>query len=195
MTVTVNGFSAAELTAIETKTREIGQAIFDHLDRRRPSILQRRWWDDQIMNQAMGDESLKVALFRFVDVLPALRTSDDVVDHLREYLASVWEHVPAAARFALASGSKLSIGRSTIAAAAWRSAMSFARRFIAGTNAREVMAAARRERARQRGFTLDILGEAVTSDAEADRYFHAYCDLMKSIAPDVNGWMLFIKSQ
>ena len=47
------------------------------------------------------------------------------------------------------------------ARAARLSAMDMARRFIAGTNTREVLAAARREREMGRGFTLDILGETV----------------------------------
>jgi RHH-type transcriptional regulator, proline utilization regulon repressor / proline dehydrogenase / delta 1-pyrroline-5-carboxylate dehydrogenase len=51
-----------------------------------------------------------------------------------------------------------------------------------------VLAAAQRERALGRGFTLDILGEAVISDVEAEQYFHAYLDLLESIAPAVNHW-------
>ena len=39
--------------------------------------------------------------------------------------------------------------------------MDLARRFIAGTNTDEVVEAAQRERKLNRGFTLDILGEAV----------------------------------
>lgn len=37
-------------------------------------------------------------------------------------------------------------------------------------------------------FTLDILGEAVISDAEAEQHFHAYVDLLTGVTPTVNGW-------
>ena len=51
-----------------------------------------------------------------------------------------------------------------------------------------MLRAAKRQRKRQRGFTLDILGEAVTSEVEAERYFRAYVDLIESLAPQVNAW-------
>ena len=49
---------------------------------------------------AMRDEGLKVQLFRFVDVLPMLRTNETVVGHLNEYLNEVRSHLPAAVRAA-----------------------------------------------------------------------------------------------
>ena len=63
-----------------------------------------------------------------------------------------------------------SIAGRALAIAARRNAMGHARRFIAGTTLDEVLAAAMRERKLRRAFTLDILGEAVTSETEADRY-------------------------
>ena len=47
-------------------------------------------------------------------------------------------------------------------------------------------AAAMRERKMKRAFTLDLLGEAVTSEPEASRYLRGYIDLIESIAPTVN---------
>ena len=75
-----------------------------------------------------------------------------------------------------------------LAAATRSSASSFARRFIAGTNTEEVVAAARLERQQGRGFTLDVLGEAVTSELEAADYFRAYLELLNNVAPQVNAW-------
>ena len=65
---------------------------------------------------------------------------------------------------------------------------SFARRFIAGANTTEVLAAAMRERKLRRAFTLDILGEAVTSEVEADHYWRLYLGLIEGISPTVNSW-------
>jgi RHH-type proline utilization regulon transcriptional repressor/proline dehydrogenase/delta 1-pyrroline-5-carboxylate dehydrogenase len=45
-----------------------------------------------------------------------------------------------------------------------------------------------RSRELNRGFTLDILGEAVISDREAEEFFHAYTQLIKDFAPEVNAW-------
>ncbi len=59
-------------SAIEADTQEIGRELFARLERRSPSIFERRWWDDRILSWAMADESVKVQMFRFVDVLPML---------------------------------------------------------------------------------------------------------------------------
>ncbi|HTN76179.1 MAG TPA: proline dehydrogenase family protein, partial [Pirellulaceae bacterium] len=181
-------FSQRDLGLIEVKTRAIGRYLFDHLRAEKPGIWQRRWWDDRIMSWSMSDEALKVELFRFVDVLPMLGNSLAVTDHLHEYLDRVRDKLPTSLRLALGLARRTPVTRAAVAGAARLSAMDFARRFIAGTNLREVLAAAQRERKLHRCFTLDILGEAVISDAEADQYFQSYVDLLQGIAPTVNGW-------
>jgi RHH-type proline utilization regulon transcriptional repressor/proline dehydrogenase/delta 1-pyrroline-5-carboxylate dehydrogenase len=72
--------------------------------------------------------------------------------------------------------------------AARRNAAGHARRFISGTTTREVFLAAARERRRKRTFTLDLLGEAVTSDKEAEEHFAAYCELIDKLADKVREW-------
>ncbi|MCA9120911.1 MAG: L-glutamate gamma-semialdehyde dehydrogenase [Planctomycetaceae bacterium] len=183
-------FADRDLAAIEDRTQELGRYLFDHLDEQQPTVLQRRWWDERLMAWAMQDEGLKVQLFRFVDVLPMLKTNEAVVGHLNEYLNEVRSHLPAAVRTALGIGRRTSLTRAAIARLARLSAMDLARRFIAGTNVNEVVEAAQRERREGRGFTLDILGEAVTSDSEAEHFFHAYVNLIESVAPEVNRWPL-----
>ena len=76
--------------------------------------------------------------------------------------------MPAAVRLGLAVATPRSIAGRALALAARKNAMGHARRFIAGTNTAEVLAVAMRERKLRRAFTLDILGEAVTSEIEAD---------------------------
>jgi RHH-type proline utilization regulon transcriptional repressor/proline dehydrogenase/delta 1-pyrroline-5-carboxylate dehydrogenase len=176
------------LAAVEVRTREIGNQLFDDADEDRPSPFHRRWWDDQLMNLTMKDESLKVQLFRFVDVLPMLESSDAVVEHLQEYLGEVRGQLPGTIRAALGIGRRTALTRAAISRLAKLSAMDLARRFIAGTNAREVVESALRERQSDRAFTLDILGEAVTSHREAEQFFRAYVELIEQVAPEVNRW-------
>lgn len=180
--------SKADLAEIESRTQEIGRWLFDHLKIERPHIFQRRWWDDQIMQVAMRDEQLKTELFRFVDVLPMLQTSDDLFNHLMEYLGEARHALPPAASVALGVAEKTPFTRAAVAKAARLSARDFARRFIAGENVREVIDAARRQRELKRAFTLDILGEAVITEVEADKFFQSYADLIENISPVVNEW-------
>src|SRR5579872_4179941 len=91
----------AELDAVETLTQEIGRYLWNHLERRSASLFERRWWDDRILSWAMADESVKVQMFRFVDVLPMLKSREAVTQHLQEYFEEVREHLPWAVRLGL----------------------------------------------------------------------------------------------
>ena len=177
-----------ELSAIERSTQEIGRRIFEQTRHAGPTIVQRRWWDDRIMAWAMADESVKLQMFRFVDVLPMLGDHASISRHLHEYFHDVAQFLPSAVRLGLQWAEPNTIAGRAVAMAARRNALSSARRFIAGTNSQEVLAAARRERKLRRAFTLDLLGEAVTSEPEADRYLHMYLELIRQLAPAVNRW-------
>jgi RHH-type proline utilization regulon transcriptional repressor/proline dehydrogenase/delta 1-pyrroline-5-carboxylate dehydrogenase len=181
-------FSSQDLTRIEATTQEVGRQVFAQISRKRPNLFQRRWWDDRIMAWAMQDESVKVQMFRFIDVLPMLKSREQVTGHLQEYFDEVKQRLPAAVRLGLAMAPPQSITGRALAIAARRNAMSHARRFIAGTTAEEVLAAALRARKNKMAFTMDLLGEAVLTDAEADHYLQATIDLIRNISPTVNSW-------
>lgn len=93
-------FNAA--AAVEASTQELGQRFWRRLERHSPSIFEKKWWDDRILAWAMADESVKVQMFRFIDVLPTLRTRESITRHLqdtstksaatcRERLAWLWK--------------------------------------------------------------------------------------------------------
>ncbi|HEY2759119.1 MAG TPA: L-glutamate gamma-semialdehyde dehydrogenase, partial [Pirellulales bacterium] len=155
---TVEDVSANDLSLIERGTQEVGRRLFERLDIRRPSMWDRRWWDDRIMAWAMNDEAVKVQLFRFIDVLPMLSSPEEISRHLEEYLEDVRDRLPSAARFGLVMTTPTSLGRRGLAALARRNAMTHARRFIAGGNIQEVLAAALAQRRLKRAFTIDVLG-------------------------------------
>lgn len=175
-------------SAVEAETLSIGRHLFENLHRRKPTILERRWWDDRIMNWAMSDESVKVQMFRFVDVLPMLRTHDAVTQHLQEYFEDVRKHLPRAARLVLNVSKPNTILGKALAINARSNARRMAKRFIAGTSVEEVLAAVSRIRRQGFGFTLDLLGEAIISEPEAEKYQHAYLELIEGMSSTVNSW-------
>ena len=177
-----------KLAAIDVLTKTIGQDIFANLADTQPHVWQRRWWDDRLLAWSMRDERLKVQLFRFVDVLPMLDSSDAVMEHLHEYLDSVRDMLPAALNVALGVARRMPFTRAAVARAARISATDFAKRFIAGENIPQVLAAARRERELRRGFTLDLLGETVISELEADQHFHSYLELLEAVTLEAETW-------
>lgn len=174
--------------AVEAETLKIGRDIWDHLERRQPSVFERRWWDDHLLAWGMSDESVKVQMFRFVDVLPMLRTHESITRHLQEYFDEVRRHLPWAVRLGLDVATPNSVLGRALALNARSNARRMAQRFIAGTEVNEVLRAVEQIRKSGFGFTLDLLGEAVISEEEAEKYQHAYLDLIAGLAPHVNNW-------
>ena len=173
---------------INARAAEIGREVWDRLGDRRPSMLEARWWEDHLMQWATEDESIKVQMFRFVDVLPMLKTHESVVRHLEEYFREISGHLPQAARLGLKfSGSNTILSRA-VAYNARRNVGRMARRFIAGETPAEI--APKVESLWNRGFafSLDQLGEAVITDAEADAYQRQYLDLLGTLAPETALW-------
>ncbi len=175
--------------AVEAATQDIGRSLWSHLHRRKPSVFERRWWDDRILSWAMADESVKVQMFRFVDVLPMLRTAASITQHLHEYFEEVRSHLPWAARLGLDVSQPNTILGKALALNARSNAERMAKRFIAGTTVDEVFQSVSKIRRQGFAFTLDLLGEAVISEAEAEQYQEAYLNLIRELAPQVHTWV------
>lgn len=190
--VRMPGSAVAEIAAtadeIERQTQAIGRYLWNHLERGAPSLFDRRWWDDRILSWAMTDESVKVQMFRFIDVLPMLRTPDSIIRHLHEYFDEISDHFPRATRLALEVTTPGTVLGRAVATTARRNAIRMARRFIAGLEVDEVSQTLARLRRQGFAFTLDLLGEAIVSEPEADAYLQSYLDLIQGLAPVVNAW-------
>lgn len=84
---------------IEQKIVERGQEFFNSISGEAPSIFNKGWWTGKVMDWSMKNEDFKVQLFRFVDVLPYLNTSESLLRHIREYFASSGSEVPSVLRW------------------------------------------------------------------------------------------------
>jgi RHH-type proline utilization regulon transcriptional repressor/proline dehydrogenase/delta 1-pyrroline-5-carboxylate dehydrogenase len=173
---------------IETRVQAIGRDLLDRSLAAQPTVLSPDYWAEQAGEWVLADDDLKVRLFRLVDCMPMLDDPAAVDRHLREYLDDgSLEKLPVMLRTALQAARSGILA--PFAARAVRAAMlAQAKRFIAGTTPAEAAQTALRERRRHRGFTLDLLGEAVTSDAEADAYAAAYARLLEELPPDAARW-------
>src|SRR5438046_3132040 len=79
---------------VEALTRRYGREIFARVGRAGPVPFSPAWLDERLMGWTMGDEAVKLQLFRFVDVLPQLRDAASITRHLREYFAEAGDHLP-----------------------------------------------------------------------------------------------------
>ena len=62
-----------------------GGALLEAVERKRLITLGPAWWQERLIEWATQDPEFRVRLLRFVDVLPALRSSDAIASHVRQY--------------------------------------------------------------------------------------------------------------
>ena len=142
--------------------------------------------DEKAMELAAQDAELRAALFRFVDVTPACRTLDDLARHLTDYLEEVDERPPPIEAAMRMSGSKA--GRAALGAAAAAGVRRMAHRFIVGETPRAAVKPIRQLWEHGAAVSLDLLGEATVTQAEADRYAERCMDALETLAEAAPGW-------
>lgn len=152
----------------------------------RPWPLTPAWWDAMAMRWVSRDPDTRLQLFRFVDVIPMLRTSRNVADHFRVYFDRSQGSFPWPIRTAAWLGDTKAAG--LMGRLIRRNVLRMARRFVAGSTIDEILASVRDLRRRGLEFTLDVLGEATISDKEADGYRDEYLALLDRLGPECRSW-------
>ena len=170
------------------RTRAYGREIFGRVEKVGPQAFTPAWFDQLLMDWTMSAEALKVQLFRFVDALPRLHDPAAIAGHLREYLGEAGASVPWWIRYGVRMLPANGFGGRMLAKAARWNAEHLARRFIAGTTVEEALASIKKLRDKSLGFTVDLLGEATITEAEADAVQKQYLDLLAGLPPQVNSW-------
>jgi proline dehydrogenase len=124
--------------------------------------------DEYMMRTAAQDDGLRTALFRFVDVRPACRTRRDVGDHLAALLKDTRPSGrPGRAAGALA---RRRGSRAVVATLAGVGVQRVAHRFIIGHSVPGALPTLAGLWRAGVGASVDLLGEATVSEAEADVY-------------------------
>jgi RHH-type proline utilization regulon transcriptional repressor/proline dehydrogenase/delta 1-pyrroline-5-carboxylate dehydrogenase len=147
--------------------------------------------DDKLMAWGMGNEGLRVQLFRLIDCLPALKSKAEIARHMQEYLASDAVEVSALRSLLNFSTDNPNSLTATAAASALGAAVeSLARRYVSGENLPEAIKNIERLRKERYGFTMDLLGEAVISEVEAQSYFDRYVQMMIDLTVKAKSWQI-----
>ena len=171
------------MSSLQSDVEQRGTRIFELVDKHPDRLFSKAGFYQRLMALSMHDERFKTQLFRFVAVLPSLRRSNEIIQHLEEYFSED--------DFSPLVGMGVSAARLVpwISAPVLRWNVSeMARQFIAGRNGNDVIATLRKRRAQKIGFTVDVLGEAVVSEAEADEHAAFYGDLLEKLARETRDW-------
>ncbi|MCX7594361.1 MAG: proline dehydrogenase family protein, partial [Fischerella sp.] len=175
----------------EAKTQEIARHLLEATQENRnffSALREQMRWDDKLLAWAMSNPGLRVQLFRLIDTLPALRSKSEIAAHLQEYLGDESVELPTALKgmlnFANADSMPGQVAATTFATAV----ETLAHKYIAGENIKQVLKTIERLRKEKIAFTVDLLGEAVITEAEAQSYLERYLDLMQQLQEASKNW-------
>ncbi|HTL17503.1 MAG TPA: proline dehydrogenase family protein, partial [Patescibacteria group bacterium] len=170
----------------DSTVRRWGEKLFSLIDTTdTPTLFSKKGFYGALMEWSMRDEQFKTQLFRFVDVLPTLSSSAEISRHLNEYLGEEQVKLSPALRLGLkaAGGASWLFGSGVKA-----QVTSMARQFMLGNDPREILDILRKLNKQNIAFTVDVLGEAVVSEVEADQYAQRYLELLDILGRDVPNW-------
>jgi RHH-type transcriptional regulator, proline utilization regulon repressor / proline dehydrogenase / delta 1-pyrroline-5-carboxylate dehydrogenase len=169
---------AESYQTMEEKIRRVGSAIQAHMREEVPSLFERKRWLGRVMERVMKDEEFKIRLFRFVDVMPALKSDDLVVRVMKEYFGARDLDLPLIIRRGIERLSQRGVSSFVAARVARTGVEALARQFIAASNPEgsgKELQALRKEGV---NLSIDLLGETVVSDREAEDYKERYIQLL-----------------
>ena len=145
-------------------------------------------WDDKILTWAMSNPGLRVQLFRFIDTLPALQSKPEVARHLQEYLSDESVELPSALKGMLNFANPESPPGQIAATTVSKAVETLAQKYISGENIKQALKTIEKLRKDKMAFTVDLLGEAVITEIEAQSYLESYLKLMEQLAQASQSW-------
>jgi RHH-type proline utilization regulon transcriptional repressor/proline dehydrogenase/delta 1-pyrroline-5-carboxylate dehydrogenase len=172
------GSAGVEQERLEREIRAVGSDLIDRFPpaTRHPI----RALDERAMRASTADAELRAALFRLVDVTPACRSLDDLATHLTAFAEEVDDR-PAPLDAAMKAASTKP-GRVALGAAVAAGVRHMAHRFIAGESPADALGELGRLWHGGIASSVDLLGEATLTAAEADRYAERCVEALETLA-------------
>ncbi|MEH2152933.1 L-glutamate gamma-semialdehyde dehydrogenase [Nostoc sp.] len=180
-----------QTSTYEAKTQEIAKQLLAATQENRSffsSLRDQMRWDDKLLAWAMSNPGLRVQLFRFIDTLPALHSKSEIASHLQEYLGDESVELPAALKGMLNFANPDSVPGQVAATTVGTAVETLAHKYISGENIKQVIKTVERLRKERMAFTIDLLGEAVITEAEAQSYLERYLELMQQLVEASKNW-------
>ncbi len=182
---------AAAGNAYEDQTQAIARELLADSKGKRSLFSKMRdqlKWDDKLLGWTMENPGLRVQMFRLIDCLPALRSKPEIARHLQEYLGDKSVEVPQALKSLLNFADPQSMPANVAATTLSGAVETLARKYIAGENLTQALKSIERLRKQSMTFTMDLLGEAVVTEPEAQAYLDQYLNLMDQLTTAAKQW-------
>ncbi len=175
----MSAFLTPDLT-LETAIRAKGEELFARMDQQPPpALFSKKGAYARLMEWSMQDPAFKTQLFRFVDVLPSLNSSAEIVRHLQEYLGDQAVALNPALKVGLAASS---FAPALVAGPVKAQIVDMAGQFVAGATSEDLLKQIKKNINAGLATTIDLLGEAVVNEAEADAFLQRNLEILDSVS-------------
>ncbi len=174
-------------SSLDKRILELGSQCWKKMQGEIPSLFDPQFWQGHILDWVMEDEDFKIDGFRFVEVLPALTKNRQIADHVQDYLLKENRNLPVMVRSALSMAAG-GIASPLAVMAIKKNISEMARRFITEDDPDKAIQSLSKLNNDGFAFTADILGEASTSDKEAEQYLKKYLNLIELLGNAVTLW-------
>lgn len=175
----MSAFLTPDLT-LETAIRAKGEELFARMDQQPPpALFSKKGAYARLMEWSMQDPAFKTQLFRFVDVLPSLNSSAEIVRHLQEYLGDQAVALNPALKVGLAASS---FAPALVAGPVKAQIVDMAGQFVAGATGEDLLKQIKKNINAGLATTIDLLGEAVVNEAEADAFLQRNLEILDSVS-------------
>lgn len=165
---------------VESAVRQKGEQLFALMDKQPPpALFSKKGAYARLMEWSMKDPAFKTQLFRFVDVLPSLNSSGEIVRHLQEYLGDKAVELNPALKAGLAASS---FAPALVAKPVKAQIVDMAGQFVAGESGEDLIKQIKKNAKLGLATTIDLLGETVVNDAEADVFLQRNLEILDSVS-------------
>ena len=165
---------------IEATVRAKGEQLFALMEKQPPpALFSKKGAYARLMDWSMKDPVFKTQLFRFVDVLPSLNSSAEIVRHLQEYLGDKAVELNPALKAGLAASS---FAPALVATPVKAQIVDMAGQFVAGETGEDLLKQIKKNTKLGLATTIDLLGEAVVNEDEADVFLQRNLEILDSVS-------------
>ena len=170
------------MSHVEDRIPSLGEKLLTHKGGTKLSM---HGWTQSLLNRMMDNETFRVASLRFTDVAPTLRNDQEFMDHLTAYFGEgggalsgfIGNKVPGSGFLA-----------KVVSPLVRRNIKSMAHSFIAGETIDDGINTFKELHDQNIACSIDLLGEAVLSEAEAEIYMNAYKEALNRISQESMTW-------
>ncbi|MFZ2448306.1 MAG: proline dehydrogenase family protein [Syntrophobacteraceae bacterium] len=173
---------------LESRIRQTGMRLYNLMEGESRSFLRKEYWTGKLFEWCMHNEPFKVQMFRFVDVFPYLKSPESVMRHIHEYFSDPSLNFPSALDWGIKFVSPDWRSSGIITRSIGRNIEKMAKQFIVGATPEDSLSVLEALRAKGIAFSIDLLGEAVVSEMEAEDYLGRYLHLFDLLSRAQARW-------